>query len=341
MRIGIWNNYAEYASNRIFDPGAYAIGDDLGYPLRHLREALATEGHSLDTLDLEGAEPFDRVIFFDYPDDPNYQPERYTSKGIPCYLVLAEVEIVNPKGYDRGLHVPFRKVFTYDDSLAGAGGKYRLYRLPHKLTIDEKAFGKGLGDRPGFAVMIAGDKSSRDPRELYSERRRVIEWCEAHRPDAFDLFGFGWIGPRFHGPRLVRALNRIGFLRKRRPSYRGSVDSKVETLSRYRFSICYENARSIPGYVTEKLFDSMVAGCIPVYRGAPNIANLVDPATHLDATAFPTVGALFERLENITPAEFRGYQERIRSYLGGGWADPFSAEAFVAIIRSEILRDAC
>ncbi len=36
-------------------------------------------------------------------------------------------------------------------------------------------------------------------------------------------------------------------------------------------------------YVTEKLYDAFVAGCVPLYLGAPNIADLLpDPESIID-----------------------------------------------------------
>ncbi len=36
-------------------------------------------------------------------------------------------------------------------------------------------------------------------------------------------------------------------------------------------------------YVTEKLYDAFVAGCVPVYYGAPNIEDLLpDPDSIID-----------------------------------------------------------
>ncbi|XP_047342282.1 putative fucosyltransferase-like protein [Impatiens glandulifera] len=49
----------------------------------------------------------------------------------------------------------------------------------------------------------------------------------------------------------------------------GRVD-KVETLKKYKFSLAFENSNE-EDYVTEKFFQSLVAGSIPVVVGAPNI----------------------------------------------------------------------
>ncbi len=46
-------------------------------------------------------------------------------------------------------------------------------------------------------------------------------------------------------------------------------NNKTEYLKNYRFNICPENS-NMDGYVTEKLFDSIVAGCVPIYTGSEN-----------------------------------------------------------------------
>ena len=44
------------------------------------------------------------------------------------------------------------------------------------------------------------------------------------------------------------------------------VCDKIEWLKSYKFNICFENG-SYPGYLTEKLFDAFMAGCVPIYWG--------------------------------------------------------------------------
>jgi len=47
------------------------------------------------------------------------------------------------------------------------------------------------------------------------------------------------------------------------------ADDKISFMRQYRFNISPENSDT-PGYVTEKLFDSFEAGCIPIYWGSSN-----------------------------------------------------------------------
>ncbi len=75
----------------------------------------------------------------------------------------------------------------------------------------------------------------------------------------FDLYGEGW--ERRH-PQVDRATYADA-----RRAYRGGTSDKLATLGRYRFALAFENAR-FDGYVSEKLFDCLYAGTIPVYLGA-------------------------------------------------------------------------
>lgn len=58
--------------------------------------------------------------------------------------------------------------------------------------------------------------------------------------------------------------------------YRPFAD-KADGLAPYRYSVVIENLRE-PSYVTEKLVDALLCDTVPIYWGAPDIADLFDPA---------------------------------------------------------------
>ena len=56
-------------------------------------------------------------------------------------------------------------------------------------------------------------------------------------------------------------------------------------LRKYRFSFCLENSIT-NGYISEKIFDCLYAGVIPLYLGAPNINNYVNKYCFIDLRKF-------------------------------------------------------
>jgi len=76
-------------------------------------------------------------------------------------------------------------------------------------------------------------------------------------------------------------------------------ETKLALLGRYRFNLAYENCID-RDYVTEKWFDCLLAGCVPVYLGAPNIADFAPaPDSFVDASQFPDAASLAARLREL------------------------------------------
>jgi hypothetical protein len=50
-------------------------------------------------------------------------------------------------------------------------------------------------------------------------------------------------------------------------------DTLIPTTARYKFALVLENSIA-EDYVSDKFYDALVAGAVPVYRGAPNVAAL-------------------------------------------------------------------
>ena len=75
--------------------------------------------------------------------------------------------------------------------------------------------------------------------------------------------------------------------------------SKLEMLSGYHFTLAMENAIG-EDYVTEKFFDPLICGSVPVYLGAPNIGRF-SPGEHcfVDVTDYPTPRTLADRLKEL------------------------------------------
>jgi hypothetical protein len=85
--------------------------------------------------------------------------------------------------------------------------------------------------------------------------------------------------------------------------------TKMETIAAYKFSLAFENSVS-RDYVTEKFFDPLVAGSVPIYLGAPNIAEFA-PADRcfIDVADFPQPRALADYLRflDVQDLEYASY----------------------------------
>ena len=191
--------------------------------------------------------------------------------------------------------------------------------------------------------MIAGYKASRQAQELYGERVAAIRWFERHHPEDFDLYGIGWDEMRISGIPLVSRLNRVGWLKQllapKFPSWRGQVVRKRDVMGRYRFAICYENVKDVPGYITEKIFDAFFAGSVPVYRGADNITDHIPAECFIDVRLFPDYTALYDHMNFMSNERYLGYLTNIEAFLQSPQAYPFSCDYFANTILTEFSRD--
>ena len=334
-KIAIWNNYTTFAQNKAFDPTAYGIGEDLGWPVIHLKDELERKGYVVETLDMDKTENYEKIVFLDYP---NPETCCYNVHSIPKekkYLVLTECEIIYKENNMPSLYNDFNKVFAYNDNLVKEHGYIKL-NLPNKLKTPLFV----PFSQKKICTMIAGNKKSRETGELYSARYEAIKYFEKKHRSDFDLYGMGWNTFRFTGPKLIRGLNRVPGLTKlfaqKHPCYKGKVDKKLQVLSQYKFAICYENSCIIPGYISEKIWDCFFSGCVPVYWGAPNVSDYIPKNCYIDKRNFSTYEDLYNYIKNMTESDYNAYLKAAKDFIASDKAYPFSGECFADTLIREM-----
>ena len=322
------------------DPSS-PIGDNLMYPFFYLGQRLKKMGHVAATIDTDDIKKFDAALFLELPNKKNKYFRQLVKMGKDnMYLLILESPIIKPDNLDLENHKYFKKIFTWADDLID-NKKYFKINYAHDIP-DE--FNFDLGKNKKLCTIIASNKSARNPSELYTERTKAIRWFEKTHPEDFDLYGTGWdlynFNGEFMGFKMAR-LNRLKFLTKALapnfPSYKGAVKSKNETYKNYKFSICYENAEGFNGYITEKIFDCFLAGCVPVYLGAPNITDYIPRKTFIDKRNFKTYDELYLYIKNMSAEEYLGYVNAIQDFLKSDRAHLFSAEYFAETIIKKII----
>jgi hypothetical protein len=203
-----------------------------------------------------------------------------------------------------------------------------------------------------FLAMINANKLPRLPdRELYTERLRAVAFFQS--VGDIDLYGKNWdrmpnrvgrtwvpaTARRLHGW-LWRHWQRVRpdpLYRAAREANRGPVDRKIDTLGHYRFALCFENMR-LRGWITEKLFDCLAAGTVPIYWGATDIEEWVDPACYIDMRRFPGYADLHRYLRGLGAEKVTAYRDAGRAFLASSRFDRFRIRAWVDRFR-QIVRD--
>jgi len=293
-----------------YDP--YAYRDQCAKPFCVLREALEAAGYKVK-FSVHGENLEDFTAFISLTDE---HPELLKNLAkVPrkrCFLHMFESPIIMPSLYRESLSNHFGKVYILSTDLVDNVNRFQMYYVQPNLKMVEETADFA---QKKLCAIIAGNKDSDNPKSLYRERKQVISFFTRNYPNDLDLYGPDWSG---------YAL------------WRGQAKSKWETLKNYKFSFCYENVRNQRGYVTEKIFDCMVAGCVPVYWGASNIADYVPPTCFIARQAFASDQELYVFLKNMDATTYQTYLDAIRDYFASPQAQLFSIESFVDLILKEV-----
>ena len=224
--------------------------------------------------------------------------------------MLFEPELVRPRSY-KDL-AKFGKYFDYIHT-------HNINQLPNHLHKKHrclffpqpyKKFIKRNNVRLNKAVMIAGAHFNYfNKNENYSERMRAV--AELSNNQFIDLYGNGWSKPGIKmllNPIYIRHKSKI------KSVYKGVAVSKESCYSKYDFAICFENQDS-EGYITEKIFDCLLAGCIPIYKGACNINDYIPSECYIDFNNFGSYSELEIFLKNMSDFEKNKYREEAENFL--------------------------
>ena len=249
---------------------------------------------------------------------------------------MREPPSILSKVWNKKNHTYFDKIYTYDDTLVDNVKYFKFYE-PNRNTeiiISKKKINK--------ISMFSSNKYAYSNNELYSKRKDIIYWFEKNKHKDLDLYGKGWDQSLFENI-FFKPLNRFQdnkffkFIKKNDlKTYRCFVKNKKEMLRKYRFSFCLENS-IINGYITEKIFDCLYAGVIPLYLGAPNINNYVNKNCFIDLRKFNSMSALHNYIFKMSDNDYQGYLNNAKKYFNSSKPKYFSVkyciDHFISIFK--------
>lgn len=325
--------------NIIFDQSLNR--DDMVDKYVKLRELFKINGFNLSTSDINKIDDSEIIIYGN--EMPSKLPNKKDIKK--SFIILSESHFIFPNNFDKKKHEYFNKIFTWNDDYVD-GKKYIKLNLARKIPSKIE---KNLSSKKKFCTMITANKYApyKFDDELYSKRIEFIRWFEKNSPNDFDLYGTGWDEHRFRNPKILRILNRIPYAPKfyaklfnqSYPSYRGPVKKKLEIMKNYKFSITFENAKNIPGYISEKIFHSFFASCVPIYLGANNILSYIPKNCFIDFRDFKNFKDVFKYMKNLNEKEYMDYLDNIELFLNSEQSTQFNSNEFAKIVVNSILNN--
>lgn len=303
------------------------------YMPRKLREAFLAQGIELNTADInQGRE----VVF-----DLFLEGREFVEDGIPKFLVALENPNINCLNADRDYCRRFHKVFAWDKRLHDLPNVVPIM-VPNRLEFEPFPT---FEQRDIFSCLINANKAFRKPQagDLYQERLKVIRWYEKNAPGYFELYGLGWEKP---APaytvwgKAKRSLSSLGAKwlgHKPFPSYRGEVREKSSVLRRSKFAWCYENTIGPDNYITEKIFDSFLSGCVPIYWGAENVLEHIPAECFIDRRQFRDTAEVHCYLSSLRGSNFEAHQAHIKQFLLGEHAKSFDSNTFILQVVDSVV----
>ena len=338
--IGLFLNIATLMNDRIFLNRNTYHGDDLLLPWHTLAQSLEQQGVQIRTSDMLPLEAFDGFLFLEMPERNNPVLQFAIQAQKPRILLIVENLFAYAGNLAYSRYAEFDAVLTYDEHAVVRGIADKLnYAFDLPMSIDVAGYAK----REKLACMIFGARRQTEKHFIYHRRLQTILFYEKKHPSDFDLYGRGWgQGSRMlqaSHPQLHRRLRKICYLPKiKHPSWKGEVLRKREVISKYRFCYCYENTMDIPGYITEKMFDVMMAGTVPIYLGHSDVSRFIPATCFINRDDFGSESELYQYISSMDETQYLEYVQAIHDFLLSDQSYPFSNACFSDTIKQKVLK---
>lgn len=297
--------------NRFFsDP--YSYRDETAKPFCALKNALEDLGYTVKfTWDGKNLQDVSAIISFNETSAEFLENISRLPKEI-CFLFIFEPHVVCPWLYDRYLTNYFGKIFVMFDDIVDNENYFKFYYpQPRQQPIsDIPDF-----DQKKLCVQISGFQGSAHPNSFYYERQNLVNFFTSNHPEDFDFYGHSWSGY---------------------PGWKGTVPSKWEVIKHYKFAFCYENMKNQVGYITEKIFDVMTGGAVPIYWGASNIQDYIPKECFIDRRDFSSYSELYYFLKTMDRSTYESYLAAIRNYYSSEKGQLHSIDHWIGIFKKEL-----
>ena len=352
MSVSVFPGDQNYQDNIIFDR-SWILNSGWCEAMVALREQARAQGIELGTADRVPMEQSDIILFVNLPTHrAAVEQIRQRYPRALLVLIASESPVVQPHAAVRSNHQLFDRVFTLK-RLKGDPMKY--HRLPAGCAfVPNPAPADIPFTQRRFAILVNSNVNSgllRASRPLnvfdqgrtirnggwslplqrqlqvslgsrYHLRRRFARAAEGLDIADFDLYGQGW------EPLRSGWFHRF-FPESPWRQWRGPLnDDKLHSLSHYRFAFCYENFAGSEGSISEKVFDALAAGTVPLCHGDRHLRRWIPASCAVFRDDYSSDRELLRDLLRWDEARWRACRDAGQAFLRSDGAAPFLANAY-------------
>ena len=271
-----------------------ATNSDIQGQYPELSESLQILGMTESTI-----ENCDAIIFINY-NKKSYKKYRKLGKNIDnMVLIRLEPKAVYPRQHHKSIEKKFKLIISPGRQISGNQKKTDFVGWPYKYNLNpaapkqsdpqfnwalKKAIEEGMFDfevwnsKKDKIVLIAANKVSPTSKSNYKVRRTI---AKKMHPSEIDIFGDLWESNlskkiyhrlsvclySFRSGYIPNLIELYGALFTRYKTVVGVTPDKHLVSQEYKYSLIIENS---PDYCSEKLFDAVINGSIPIYVGPDN-----------------------------------------------------------------------
>lgn len=302
-----------------------------------VRRTLEKKGMQMRPFSFWGGRKPEAAIFWDCPKIEDRELQYCLREQVPFLLVISENMHLQPNATYKEIKPLAGRVLTYQEDEVD---HQHVIWLPYGLDLQAgMRFRNSVSvqGRPFLLGMLNSWKKSEMPGDLYAMRNRLAIEAGKILKEKMFLAGVGWGCPLVYQHKWQRSLakrfprfNRViwGWPNQ---AYRGALppgDGKLEALSRCEFALVPENCSSLPGYITEKIFNALFSGCIPIYQGHPKCTRWLPSDIFIPMDCFSCGKKLVHFLQTMTRKKKDSLRDAGKAYLESQSAKPFDQKTY-------------
>ncbi|MDO8641773.1 MAG: glycosyltransferase family 10 [Nitrosarchaeum sp.] len=209
-------------------------------------------------------------------------------------LIHYEGRYRQPHGFKLRYQQKFGRIYTYSSTDVD-GDTIKYMPIPLWVTLDDC---KPIGNRSKLICSVVTNcNRDREPRGIIIEKFKNLGmdiYGGAGKPVPGDT-----VVSSVPGDKVKLAMNKY--------------QAKLAVMSDYTFAFAIENQLDL-GHVTEKPFDAIAAGCIPVYLGPLDACKFIPKSCYIDYRDFWSEVDVMNYIRNLSKERIQEYQRSIMTH---------------------------